>query len=405
MKRIWFVIFVSLAGLLLSSMLAGQVIRHVNGGTIVIPKSSIQRPQDLGVRMHTNIELFYPDGVQPDSTSPTGETPSSLGCVYSLVANPQPGCPKNGTSNPTGGKGVIAIVDAFHYPTAAADLKVFSDTFGLPTPKFKQIHSGNVPPTNCDWEVEESLDIEWAHAMAPNAKIVLVEAQSNQTSALLAAVDLANSYIQSHGGKGEVTMSWSGGETGGEINLDSHFTAPGVVYFASSGDTGGVVGWPSTSPNVVSAGGTQVNRSNGNFTNETGWSGSGGGPSTVEPRPSYQDAIQNIVGTHRGTPDFSYDASPISGASVYNTSTASCGANQWFVVGGTSLSSPALAGVVNSAHKFKANTKAENTLIYKNLGNAAVFTDITSGHAGQYSAGPGWDFVTGVGTDIGKKGK
>jgi subtilase family serine protease len=301
---------------------------------------------------------------------------------------------------------VIVIVDAFHYPNAAADLNVFASTFGLPAPKFKQMHAGNgVPPPDCGWEVEESLDVQWSFAMAPHAKIVLMEAQSNSDVDLMAAVDKANVYIRNHGGRGEVSMSWQGGEFGGQIDLDTHFTEPGVVYFASSGDTGGRVGWPSTSPNVVSAGGTRVNRSGGNFTNETGWSGSGGGPSTIESRPSYQDVIQDIVGNHRGTPDFSYDADPASGVSVYNTSTQSCGAFQWFVVGGTSVSSPALAGIVNRANKFKHSTKAENTLIYNNLGNAIAFTDITSGHAGSYNAGPGWDFVTGVGTNLGKKGK
>jgi kumamolisin len=404
MKRSW----VLIAGLVLltSSLLTAEIRRHVKEGTIIIPDSSIEHPQDIGLRMHTNIQLFHPDGIQPDSTMPTGETPSSLGCVYGLLTNPQAGCPKNGTENPAGGKGVIAIVDAFHYPNAKADLDVFSDTFGLPRAKFAQIHPGNsVPPQNCGWEVEESLDIQWAHAMAPNAKIVLVEAQSNNNTDLLAAVDLANTYIREHGGRGEVTMSWQGSEFGSEVGLDSHFKEPGVVYFASSGDSGGRVGWPSVSASVVSAGGTRVNRSNGNFTNETGWSGSGGGNSVFVSRPSFQDVIQNIVGTHRGTPDFSYDADPASGASVYNTSTASCGAFQWFVVGGTSLSSPALAGVVNRANKFKPNSKAENTLIYNNLGNANVFTDITSGRAGQFNAGPGWDYVTGVGTNIGKKGK
>ena len=165
-----------------------------------------------------------------------------------------------------------------------------------------------------------------------------------------------------------------------------------------------MVGWPGTSPNVVSAGGTKVNRVNNNFTNETGWSGSGGGPSAYELRPSYQDGIAGIVGNKRGTPDFSYDADPASGVSVYNTNPA-CGNIQWLKVGGTSVSSPALAGIVNSTGGFAASTSVENTLIYSGLGNPAIFTDITVGQAGSHQAGPGWDFVTGVGTDKGKTGK
>ncbi|HEY7097604.1 MAG TPA: S53 family peptidase [Terriglobales bacterium] len=373
-------------------------------GSIIVPSSSIAQPGDAGVKAHTNYVILKPEGVSPFSTIPTGETPASLGCVYKLVQNPVPGCPINGsTSNPKGGAGIIAIVDAFDYPTALQDLQHFSQQFGLPAPKFHKVKVGN-PVNDCNWSIEMSLDIEWAHAMAPNAQILLVEANSNFNNDLLAAVDQANQLIAQHGGKGEVTMSWQGGETSNEAQFDSHFAQPGVVYFASSGDSGGVVGWPSVSANVVSAGGTRVNRTNGNFTNETGWSGSGGGPSRFIARPSYQDVVQNIVGTKRGTPDFSYDADPFSGASVYNTN-PSCGNIQWLTVGGTSLSSPALAGVVNSTGSFNTSTAAENAEIYSNLGNSSVFTDITSGQAGQFKAVVGWDFVTGVGTDVGKTGK
>lgn len=373
-------------------------------GKVIIPESSIARPGDAGVRMHTTYLIYSPTGGHADSTVPTGETPASLGCVYGLVNNPIAGCPiATSRTNPTGGSGIIAIVDAFDYPTALADLQTFATTFHLPKPKFHKVVVGH-PVNDCNWSIEMSLDIEWAFAMAPHATILLVEANSNFNNDLLAAVDKANQLIAANGGKGEVTMSWQGGEYGGETTDDNHFTQPGVVYFASSGDTGGAVGWPSTSPNVVSAGGTKVNRVGGLFTNETGWSGSGGGDSTIEVRPSYQDAIQSIVGTKRGTPDFSYDADPNSGASVYNTN-PSCGNIKWLTVGGTSLSSPSLAGVVNSAATFSTSTNAENTLIYSGLGNSAIFTDITAGTAGTHTAGPGWDFVTGVGTDIGKVGK
>ena len=388
--------------LVMANVLAAQVRR----GNVIVPKSSIAQPGDLGVRAHTDYVFYAPGGIIPNSSSPTGETPASLGCVYGLVSSPLSGCPiATSTSNPTGGSHIIAIVDAYHYPTAAADLNTFSTTFGLPAAHFHQVRLNNAP-TNCGWEVEESLDIEWAHAMAPNAIILLVEAKSNSTTDLFAAVDMANSLIAAHGGKGEVTMSWGyGSDFSGETTLDSHFTTPGVVYFASSGDAGGVAQYPSTSPNLVSAGGTTVLRSGSSFTGEKAWSGSGGGDSTIELRPSYQNGISSIVGSFRGTPDFSYDADPASGVSVYNTSTASCGAFQWFVVGGTSVSSPALAGVVNSTGTFNTSSNAENTEIYSNLGNSSIFTDITSGSCGSHSSVGGWDFCTGVGTDVGKSGK
>lgn len=374
--------------------------------TVIIPRSNFSRPEDAGLRAHTNIQLFLPGGVSPDSTQPTGETPSSLGCVYGIVPNPEPGCPKDGKSNPTKGKGVIAIVDAFHYPTAKADLNVFSDTFGLPRANFQQVHVGSkVPPENCDWEVQASIAIQWAHAMAPKAKIVLVEAQSNSYAHLLKAVNKAGAIIAANGGHGEISMSWSSGEFPHQRVFDSHFKREGIVYFASSGNSGGIVQYPASSAYVVGVGGTRVNRSNGDFTNETGWSGSGGGLSVFEKRPGFQDGIQKIVGNARGVPDFSYDADPASGVSVYNTSTASCGSFQWFVAGGTTVSAPAAAGVVNGAGKFKTSSKKENKLVYANLGNSDNFTDVTAGHAGQFDAGPGWDFVTGVGTSLGYAGK
>ena len=215
------------------------------------------------------------------------------------MSNPLSGCPiATSTSLPTGGSGVIVIVDAYDYPSAAADLATFSTDFGLPQANFTvQYASGRKPSNGCrsGWQGEEALDIEWAHAMAPNAQIVLMEASSATNTALYQAVTAANSYIASHGGKGEVSMSWGGSETSGETSSDHYFTQSGVVYFASSGDSPGVI-YPSSSPYVVSAGGTQVNRSSGNYTNQTAWSDGGGGASKYEARPSFQNAISG----HRG---------------------------------------------------------------------------------------------------------
>lgn len=199
-------------------------------------------------------------------------------------------------------------------------------------------------------------------------------------------------------------MSWGGSEFSTESQYDSHFTKSGVVYFASSGDTGGVNGYPSVSPNVVSAGGTTINRDrNGSFVSETAWSGSGGGPSRYESRPPYQDVIVATVGNKRGAPDFSFDSNPASGVSVYD-STSCQGMSGWLVFGGTSAASPSLAGIVNLSNRFYAHSSSELGVIYNNLGTAN-FRDITLGSAGTFSAGPGWDFVTGVGSDQATDGK
>ena len=149
-------LFLSLLILASGCLMIAQVHK---GGTIIVPESSKFRPEDAGIRAHTNHLIYLPP--QPDSSQPTGETPASLGCVYGLVSNPVSGCPKTGsTSNPSGGQGVIVIVDAFHNPSAEADLETFSTTFGLPQAKFHTEFAGGggVPPQDCGWNEEESLE-------------------------------------------------------------------------------------------------------------------------------------------------------------------------------------------------------------------------------------------------------
>ncbi len=382
-------------------------------GAVLIPDSSIEHFEDIGLRAHTNHVIFLHP--QFTGTSPGGETPASLACVYQTVTTRVSGCPINGTSaNPSGGSGIIAIVDAFDYPTAENDLNVFSNQFGLPACTtangcFQLVYAtGTKPRKNCGWAQEAALDIEWAHAMAPNAKIVLVEAASNFFSDLFRAVDVASQIVGANSGSGEVSMSWGGSEFSTESQFDGHFAAPRMVYFAASGDTGGATIYPSASPNVVAAGGTTIQRDlNGSFTGETGWSGSGGGPSKYESRPSYQSSISSIVGSQRGVPDFSFDADPGSGVSVYD-STPCQGLSGWLVFGGTSVSSPSLAGIVNLAGHFYSSSNGELTTIYGTLGTSNYpldFNDITQGTAGSFSATTGWDFVTGVGTNKGLSGK
>ena len=369
---------------------------------ILIPDSSVEHPGDVGLLAHTNhlIRLAGPPG---GGGGPSGETPQSIRPVYNIPS--------------VGGANTIVIVDAFHYATALNDFNVFASQFGLPVETstdplnpankvFQVVYAaGAQPRKNCGWAQEAALDIEWAHAMAPSAKIVLVEAATNSFTNLFNAVDVGSQQP----GASELSMSWGGSEFSSEASNDSHMTHVGTVYFASSGDTGGVTIYPGVSPNVVSAGGTRINRNAaGTFVSETAWSGSGGGPSTFEPRPAYQTVVANIVGTQRGAPDFSFDADPATGVSVFD-STPCQGLSGWLVFGGTSVASPSLSGIVNLAASqpggvFAANSTAELTNIYANLGTPN-FRDIVSGTAGTFSAGPGWDFVTGVGSNQGLVGK
>lgn len=370
--------------------------------TVVVPASTIQRLADIGIRAHTNhLILVRPTRGKPNRpTGPQGLSPATIYSVY---------LPSASTSS--GGGGTIAIVDAYDYPTAENDLNVFSSQFGLPACTtangcFKVVYAGgSTPRANCGWGQEAALDIEWAHAMAPEAKIVLVEAASSRFTDLFDAVDVATQQVTAGGGKGEVSMSWGGSEFSSETSYDGHFQHNNVVYFGASGDTGGVIIYPSASPYVVAAGGTTLNlKSNGDFISETGWSGSGGGPSKYEEQLDYQFGVSGASSTQRSVPDLSFDADPYTGVSVYD-STKCQGMSGWLIFGGTSVSSPALAGIVNRAMSFEPSSVDELTTMYGNRTNTKDFYDVTSGSAGSYTAAPGWDYVTGIGSSRGTNGK
>jgi kumamolisin len=395
-----------------------------SGNRVLIPQSNVERPEDIGVKAHTHLRLILPPGrpltavAGPAELPPVlglfFETPASIACVYSLVRNPLPGCdPDLTTQNPSGnqGGGAIALVDAFDDPTAAADLATFSAQFGLPAADFKVVYvNGEKPavdPTG-DSELEESLDIEWAHAMSPQAKIYLVEAASLDFSDLFAGAQLASRLVAEAGG-GEVSMSFGGGEDPSETSFDSIFTTPGVVYFASAGDSPGPE-YPSVSPNVVSAGGTTISRNalTGVFLFENTWQDAGGGASFFEPRPAFQNGLGRIVGPTRGTPDLSFDANPNTGVWIFDGNNFEGQPVGWAVVGGTSVSAPSLAGIINSAGTFHNSSQAENRELYEHLSNPTTFRDILSGNCGfniGSFAAPGWDFCTGVGTPSGYQGK
>jgi subtilase family serine protease len=358
-----------------------------------VPDSSIEQPGDQGVRAHTNHVISLRGGASPQSASPTGMTPEQIWHAYNLSG-----------VEPSGGTGTIAIVDAFDYPTALNDFNVFSAQFNLPQETgngsvFQKVYAKSKPRANCGWAQESALDIEWAHAMAPNAKIVLVVAKSNSLSDLLQAVNFAEGLP----GVAQISMSWGSGEFSSEASYDSTFNG-NLTYVAASGDTGGQTIWPGVSPKVVAAGGTSLNMSGNTFVSETGWSGSGGGPSKYESRPAFQDVISTIVGSKRGVPDFSFDADPHTGVSVYD-STSCQGFVNWMVFGGTSVASPSLAGIVNFAGHN--NGSSELTTVYGGFGSAYAnnFRDITSGTAGSFQAGASWDFVTGIGSSLNTQGK
>ncbi len=394
----------------------GELVLRGLTGTIIVPASSVVRPEDLGVRAHTNIRIFIPDGhADAKNSAPSGkyETPASLACLYGVTKFVK-GCnPETLTTVATGGSKAIALVDAFDYPTAANDLAAFSAQFGLPpinNSNFQVVYASGKKPKqdkSGGWELEEGLDIEMAHALAPNAVIYLVEAVSNSSKNLLAAEAVAASLVAAAGG-GEVSNSWAGGEYAHEKASEKDFAVNSVVYFASAGDSPGV-GWPSVLDNVVAVGGTDVNRkANGDFISQTAWSDTGGGSSEYLKRPHYQDKIKNIVGSVRGVPDIALVADPETGVWMYDTTPYNGEVLDWLVVGGTSVASPASAALVNNAAHFFGSGTLELDQIYAAKAKAKAFTDIVSGDCGsggKYKAVKGWDFCTGVGTSLGTADK
>ncbi len=317
------------------------------------------------------------------STSPTGLSPSTIKSVYGFS-----------TSLTAGAGTTIAIVDAYNDPNAESDLGIFSSTYGLPActtangcfTKVNQTGGTSYPKTNSGWALEISLDVQWAHAIAPGAKILLVEASSNSFANLLAAEDYAKAHAQF------VSNSWGAAEFSSETSYDSHFSQSGVSFFVSSGDAGLPAEYPSASRNVISVGGTTLNFSGGSFTGETGWQYSGGGCSSYETATSAQSSFSQFgqvsCAGMRATPDVSLDADPQSGVSVYDTVRYQ-GQSGWFTVGGTSASSPMWA-----ARSADAGVVVNASYVY---GSNITYRDITSGSNGA-SALVGYDLVTGRGS-------
>ncbi len=244
--------------------------------------------------------------------------------------------------------------------------------------------SGTTPPPSSygtGWDIEEDLDIEYAHAMAPNAQLFLVEASS--TSDLINAEQIAAACVAGAGG-GQVSNSWGGEEFKTETSFDKYFKATKVVYFASTGDDT-YPSWPATSPDVVAVGGTTIasDGNSGQYEGQSSWYpnpdafaegvtssyglplGEGAGSSAYEAKPSYQSKVAKVVGSKRGIPDIVAVADPVTGVYIYNPySSIFYPYTGWTVVGGTSVASPMVAGIANLSGDFFASTDLFLTALY-----------------------------------------
>ncbi|HEX2857221.1 MAG TPA: S53 family peptidase [Propionibacteriaceae bacterium] len=301
------------------------------------------------------------------------------------------------TSLTAGAGQTIAIVDAYDAPNAEKDLATFSTQWGLPQcttrngcfTKVNQAGGAALPSADSRWALEISLDIQWAHAIAPGAKILLVEANSSGFGDLNTAEDYANQHAL------YVSNSWGGGEFSGESTNDAHYGPGNVSAFVASGDGGYGAEYPSASPNVISVGGTTLGHTSTGYL-DYGWTGSGGGCSASERATSAQAAFggyaQANCGGMRATPDLALDADPNSGVAVYD-STPYNGQSGWFVVGGTSASTPMVA-----ARAAITGQPVKPATVY---GTSISFRDVTQGSNNGASCLPGYDLVTGRGAWIG----
>lgn len=306
---------------------------------------------------------------------------------------------------------IIAIVNAYDDPFAESDLGIFSSTFNLPACTtankcFKKIYaSGTQPPLDAGWAGEIALDVQWAHAIAPKAKIFLVEAASANADDIYKAVDVAVKN-----GANVVSMSWGAPEGSWitALNLDQHFNVPNVTFLASSGDSGNGVMYPAASPYVIAVGGTTLQTdAKGNRLSESAWVGSGGGLSVVEPASAQQKvySLPNNPKKMRGVPDVAYDSDPNTGFSVYNSvPDPLSGQTGWFVVGGTSDAAPQWAGMVAVANSIVRRNIPVDSILY-NIAKASyalTYYDTLTGQNGSCGyfcqARSNYDYVTGLGT-------
>jgi subtilase family serine protease len=308
----------------------------------------------------------------------------------------------------------VAVVDAYADPGIVSDVNAFSTQFGLPlvcgTPGAGTGCFGltagaphGTAGTDPGWALETSLDAEWIHAVAPGAKVRLVQARDASFASLFAAVDAAAALHSD-----AISLSWGyPGEFSDETYYDGHCALARSVCVAASGDYGHPGSYPAYNPRAVAVGGTTLQlAAGGTVSSELAWAGSGGGRSYFEPKPAAQQGV--TPGTRRGIPDISFDADPNTGVAVYD-STPYLGQAGWFQVGGTSLGAPAWTAILASADQLRAAAGKGRLTSAADQAARAVYAatpalgDITAGPPNgicpqECLAGAGYDFVTGLGS-------
>lgn len=378
----------------------------------------------------------------PDVPAPTKAlTPRQVRAAYRLGPLASRGINGSGQT--------IVIVDSFGSPTIAADLAFFDHYFGLPAPPSLRViqPAGPVPAFSAEatnrvnWAGETTLDVEWAHVMAPEASIVLVETPTSEDEGTSGFPDIvrAEDYILRHKLGQVISQSFAATEqTFPSLSSILSFRGPyqlaardHVTVLAATGDTGATsdqynmkdlytvraVSWPATDPLVTAIGGTELSlRHDGSRSApDRAWTGSGGGASIAFARPAYQNGVSSVTGGARGIPDVSMDASCRSAVAVYGSFFASGG--RWTGECGTSLAAPLFAGIVALADQYAGHGKAHglgliNPALYRMAArHEPGVVDVLSGDNTQtfvqegkqytvpgYAAGPGYNLASGLGT-------
>ncbi|MEB0030543.1 S53 family peptidase [Undibacterium sp. RTI2.1] len=406
--------------------------------------SAMEIVRDLHNRnMETQTQSQLQSTVDSSTVSPAAATtavstytPAQIRAAYGLPAIPATTNALTPAQAAQLGAGqTIYIVDAMHDPNVAAELTTFNQKFGLPACTTKTISATTALPlatasaSSCEfavvyntasgtltatapaydsgWATEIALDVQWAHATAPLARIILIEAVDASLNSLIGGVKLANAM-----GPGVVSMSFGATEGNWTGSVDAAFAAANMTYLAATGDSGAAVEWPSVSPNVLAVGGTSLSFSGTGTRSEVSWSGTGGGTSAYIATPAYQSNAVPGMGTvaRRTVADVSFNADPSTGQYVAIIPSGSSAAS-WVSAGGTSLSTPQWAGIIAIANASRALTAKSalggpHAVLYGQISTvpgayASAFADITKGSDGTCatcSAKIGYDSLSGLGT-------
>jgi hypothetical protein len=325
---------------------------------------------------------------QLTATEPSGYDPATIRKYLGLTGT---------------GKGqTVAVVDAPGDSNLASDLAAFDEQFQLPAADLTIKAPFGTGTVNPNWGLETAMDVEWIHATAPEAAIVLVQSHDDSIAALFAAVDAAAALKPA-----AISLSWGLSiEFTDETFYDAHCARAGTICTIASGDRGWPAGYPSDNPAALAVGGTSLHLSaDGTVSAETAWAGSGGGRSWVENAPAGQKGLVStvdVVSGGRGVPDVSYVADPETGVAVYDTGDG-LAQTGWFQVGGTSLGAPSWAAIIAATDQLRAAAGKSRLTVAQIYAARAGLGDITEGSNGDCPDGvcsttQGYDTVTGLGS-------